>query len=94
MTSPPKQEARTNFVYAQPIEYTGQIYTDQTGPFPVRSSRGYQYILVCYDYDSNAILTEPMKNSSKAELLRAYTVVHLSLSKNWTTKPPMVSNAS
>jgi hypothetical protein len=27
-TSPPKQEARTNFVYAQPIEYTGQIYTD------------------------------------------------------------------
>jgi hypothetical protein len=37
-SSPPKPEARTNFVYAQPIKYNGQIYTNQTGRFPIRSS--------------------------------------------------------
>ena len=42
------------------IESTGKIYTDQTGRFPVTSSQGNKYILLLYDYDTNAILTEPI----------------------------------
>ena len=31
-------------------------YSDLSGRFPHKSSRGHQYMLVVYDYDSNAIL--------------------------------------
>jgi hypothetical protein len=57
------------------IENTGRIYTDQTGRFPVRSSQGNNYILVAYDYDSNVIITEPLKNRQGTEILRAYTKI-------------------
>jgi hypothetical protein len=33
------------------------------------------YVLVVYDYDSNAILAEPMRNRTDAEMLRAYSVI-------------------
>jgi hypothetical protein len=55
------------------IEDTGKIYTDQTGRFPVTSSRGNKYILVLYAFDPNAILTEPLKNRSASEIVRAYS---------------------
>jgi hypothetical protein len=60
----------------KPIKMTGQIYNDQTGRFPITSSRGNKYIMVVYDYDSNVILTEPLKSHSKNELHRAYTKIH------------------
>ena len=40
---------RTHFCYAtffKPFEATGQIFSDQTGKFPVTSSRGNAYIFV------------------------------------------------
>lgn len=74
----PKQEinnASTDLLFATVTE-TGKIYTDQTGRFPVTSSRGNKYILVLYDYDTNAILTEPLKNRTGNEILRAYQKLH------------------
>ena len=47
------------------MEITGKIYTDQTGRFPVTSSKGSKYLMVLYDYDSNAILSEPLKSRSE-----------------------------
>ena len=47
-------------------------YSDQTGRFPKRSSRGYQYIFIFYDYDSNAILAEPIKSRASTELITAW----------------------
>jgi hypothetical protein len=38
-----------------------KIYTDQTGRFPVISSKGNTYIMVLYEYDGNVILAEPIK---------------------------------
>jgi hypothetical protein len=52
---------KTNCIYAATID-AGQIYTDQTGLFPMISSKGNKYIMVLYEYDGNAILTEPIKN--------------------------------
>ena len=40
-------------------------FSDLTGTFPKKSSRGNLYVMVLYDYDSNAILAEPIKDSQK-----------------------------
>jgi hypothetical protein len=51
------------------------MYTDQTGRFPKKSSRGNQYIMVLIEIDSNAILVEAMKNQTSGEMIRAYQVL-------------------
>jgi hypothetical protein len=42
----------------------GQLYTDLTGKFPVRSSKGKSYVMVSYVYDCNYIKVIPMKSRS------------------------------
>jgi hypothetical protein len=59
---------KTQFVYAATID-AGKIYTDQTGRFLVISSKGNKYIIILYDYDSNAILAQPIKDRTAPELL-------------------------
>ena len=54
---------------------TGKIATDQTGRFPVTSSKGNQYIMVAYAQDPNMFLLEPIKSRSAAEILRAYSII-------------------
>jgi hypothetical protein len=73
-------KTRTNMVYVKAIEATGQIYIDQTGRFPTTSSRGNKYIMILYDYDSNAILAKPLKSKSEGEMIRAYSKLHEYLS--------------
>jgi hypothetical protein len=72
----PEPNERTHWIYAATIEPTGKIYTDQTGRFPTTSSKGNKYIMVLYDYDSNAILAEPMKSRSEQHMVQAYTKLH------------------
>ena len=50
----------------------GLISTDLPGRFPFTSSRGMNYIFVLYDFDSNAILAEPIKSRSSAHLIEGY----------------------
>jgi hypothetical protein len=54
-------EIKTQFVYAATID-AGQIYTDQTGILSVVLSKGNKYIMILYDYYSNAILAQPIKD--------------------------------
>jgi hypothetical protein len=42
----------------------GQLYTDLMGKFPVRSSKGNSYVMVCYIYDCNYVKFIPMKSRS------------------------------
>jgi hypothetical protein len=65
---------KTQFIYAATID-AGQIYTDQTGRFPVLSSKGNKYIMILYDYDRNAILAQLIKDSTAPELLKAFQVM-------------------
>jgi hypothetical protein len=69
---------KTQFVYAATID-AGQIYTDQTGRFTVVSSKGNRYIMILYDYDSNAILAQPIKDRTAPELLKAFQVMEQAL---------------
>jgi hypothetical protein len=43
---------KTHLVYAVVVDQ-GQLYTDLTGKFPVRSSKGNSYVMVSYIYDCN-----------------------------------------
>jgi hypothetical protein len=69
---------KTQLIYAETID-AGQIYTDQTGRFPVVSSKGNKYIIILYDYDSNAILAQPIKDRTAPALLRAFQVMEQEL---------------
>jgi hypothetical protein len=83
----PSQEpnnTRTHVVFAVVLPATElrKSYSDQTGKFPVQSSRGYNYVMVLYDYDSNAILTKPTKTRQANELTSTWTAMHSRLQSN------------
>jgi hypothetical protein len=79
-----KQSPYTDFgtnshlVYAVIVDQ-GQLYTDLTGKFPVRSSKGNSYVMVCYIYDCNYVKFIPMKSRSASELVKVYDSVHQEL---------------
>jgi hypothetical protein len=81
MTTANTPAVRTHCVFMKPVEITGLIFSDQTGRFPITSSRGNKDIMVVYDYDYNAILTEPLTSRTEMELLRAYTKLHTFLTE-------------
>jgi hypothetical protein len=65
---------KTNLVYAVVIDQ-GQLYTDLTGSFPVRSSKGNWYGMIVYSYDCNYIKHVAMKSRSASEWVRAFRQV-------------------
>ena len=48
------------------------IFTDQTGRFPVQSSRGNTSLMVYYDMDANYIDAEPIRNHADPQMIVAY----------------------
>jgi len=58
--------------YTTFMEPTGQIYSDLTGWFVALSSSGNKCILIIYNFDSNAILTEAFKTCHSESILEAY----------------------
>jgi len=49
----------THACYTALMEPMGQTYMDLMGKFVAASSNGNDYILIIYDYNSNAILATP-----------------------------------
>jgi hypothetical protein len=69
---------KTHLVYAVVVDQ-GQLYTDLTGKFPVRSSKGNSYVMVCYVYDCNYVKFIPIKSRSASEWVKAYDNIHQEL---------------
>jgi hypothetical protein len=69
---------KTHLVYAVVVD-KGQLYTDLTGKFLVRSSKGNSYVMVCYVYDCNYVRVIFMKSRSASEWVKAYDTVHQEL---------------
>jgi hypothetical protein len=69
---------KTHLVYAVVFDQ-GQLYTDLTGKFPVRSSKGNSYVTVCYIYDCNYVKVVPMKSRSASGWVKAYDSIHQEL---------------
>jgi hypothetical protein len=65
-------------VYAVVVDQ-GQLYTGLMGKFPVRSSKGDSYVMVCYIYDCNYVKVMPMNSRSALEWVKAYESVHQEL---------------
>jgi hypothetical protein len=78
---PPAVATKTFECFCAIAEPTGQIYTDQTGRFIAPSSTGNNYLMVLYDYDSNHIFAQPMKNRQAATIVEAYATLHARLCK-------------
>jgi hypothetical protein len=66
----------TNLIFMQTHDIMDQIYTNQTGRFPVSSNRGHAYLVIFYIYDANFITSISIKNRTKEELLRAYKITY------------------
>jgi hypothetical protein len=69
---------KTHLVYAVVVDQ-GQLYTDLTGRFPVRSSKGNSYVMVFYVYDCNYVKVIPIKSRSASEWVKAYDTIHQEL---------------
>ena len=70
------QSENTNLFFFKTFDISEKMYTDQTGRFPVTSSKGNKYILVAYHFESNTIHTEPLKTRSGLDLTAAYQKLH------------------
>jgi hypothetical protein len=70
--------SKTHLVYAL-VNDQGQLYTDLTGIFPVRSSKGNLYVMICCSYDCNYVKSVTMKSRSASELFKAYEHIHQEL---------------
>jgi hypothetical protein len=68
----------THLVYAV-LADQAQLYTDMTGKFPVRSSKGNSYVMLCYIYDCNYIKVVPMNSRPASELVKTYGSIHKEL---------------
>jgi hypothetical protein len=66
---------KTHLVYAV-VADQAQLYTDLTGKFPVRSSKGNSFAMLCYIYDCNYIRDVPMKSMSASEWAKPYGSIH------------------
>jgi hypothetical protein len=69
---------KKHLVYAV-IADQGQLYTDLMGKFPVRSSKGNSYVMVCYFYDCNYVQVITMQSRSASEWVKAYDIIHQEL---------------
>jgi hypothetical protein len=54
----------------------GNLFTNQTGCFPITSNHGHAYVVVFYIFDANAIQFVPIKNWSKEEFLCAHREIY------------------
>ena len=70
-----------------------KCYSDLTGRFPFKSSRGNNYILVVYHFDGNAILAQCIKNREADTVSTAWeTVVRRIKSNNLPPKHFVMDN--
>ena len=62
-----------------------RIYLDQKGRFPYTARLKHQYLVVIFLISPNAILVEPLKNRTKAELVWGYNKRHPKATKRGFT---------
>jgi hypothetical protein len=63
------------------------VYTDQTGRFPVQSSRGNTSLMVMYDVDANYIDAEAIRTHHDNQMIPAYRNLWKRISRGRIEKP-------
>ena len=97
-STPKHMQPAHDYIYFATTNTTLTIHTNQTGKFPIQSSHGYKYVMICYAYSCNAILAHPIKNRSASEQLQACqhftALVSCQACTNWTMKHKLILNNS
>ncbi len=77
MEDVPQEPHKTHmiFVFMAIYKINSNLFTNQTGRFPITSNRGHTYV-VFYIINTNMIRSVPIKNCSKEELLCAYCEIY------------------
>ena len=72
---------RTNNAFLALIDNKefARSYSDQTGRFPITSSRGNKYVFIFYAYDANAILATAIPNRQGSTICAAWTKTYKQL---------------
>ena len=70
---------RTNIVLVDTFMPSKIIYSDLTGMFPVKSTRGNQYVFLLYDYDSNTFHVRSLCSRKDTAIVAAYDSIHVHL---------------
>jgi hypothetical protein len=70
----------TNLIFMVIHDITRLVFSNQTSRFPVTSNRGHAYLVIFYIYNANFIVSVPIKNRTKQELLCAYQITYKYLS--------------
>ena len=68
--------ARAHNLLATCCSATDQVFTDQIGKFPTKSTASNTDILILFDYDSNGVHVEPMPSHSGYQILLAHQRTH------------------
>ena len=86
--TPPTIPTRTHETICTIIDFRQKekAYADLTGRFPFVSSKGNQYFVVVYDYDSNLILVEVIPDRNAETITKAYLKIYNMLKKRG--RPP------
>jgi len=76
----PPNEPRSNIICSMllPSESLWS-YSDQTGKFPIKSSRGNLYIFILYHYNTNIIHATPIPNRQAATICNAWQSTYKTL---------------
>ena len=80
-SKPSQQKNGQQHLTYMTIYAPGYMFTDPMGQLLIQSSKGYKYIVICYVADCNAIISEPIKNKTAQQLLRAYHKFYTTLVK-------------
>ncbi len=63
------------------------MFTDQTGRFPITSSKGNKYLMIACELDGNYIDAEPLKSKTTSDLVSAYQSIFSRWSQTGTISP-------
>jgi hypothetical protein len=81
-------------VYLRAYDMTKKtMYSDQTGRFPITSSKGNKYVMVACELDGNYIDAAPMKDRTKSELVTAYKAIFTRWKQTGTIAPEQLKAA-
>ena len=61
------------------VDEISKSYSDQTGKFPITSSRGNKYVFVFYHYDTNVILGYALKSRTTTDICAAWNIAFKNL---------------
>ncbi|KAL7480394.1 hypothetical protein ACHAW6_006093 [Cyclotella cf. meneghiniana] len=61
------QKNKTNMVFTTVAKAEGQLFTDQTSPFPVTSNKGNNYIVLFYIVIANFMKFYPIKSCHRTD---------------------------